>query len=247
MVSASEDLEDTNISSTYSESPITTDQKFIDIQNEINNLEEDSTLTLNTSHYSGNDSIRIDKSITIDGCGAILDGENSTNIFKINADNVIIKNINFIDCRGAIYSEDSLTNYNIITIDNCNFTNCNQNEYESLIYSNCTIKIYNSNFNNCFIKSNEECKGAVIYLEDCTESEIINCTFNDCISEQNASTLLIQDSECKILNCNFTNCDSDIGTIYGEGFNCILSNLRFENCTGNNSGAIYWAEYEIDM
>ena len=129
-----------------------------------------STLTLNKSYEceDGFDSegIIIDKTITIDGQGFKIDAQGKSRIFKITADNVVLKNIIFTNGKttgngGAVYftSEGTLSNCNFAdnsanglggavyfegngNMSNCNFINNSASNYMCVIYfsSNGTIK-----------------------------------------------------------------------------------------------------------
>ena len=93
-----------------------------------NNITEKygSTLILTKDYESGDDfesnGIIINQSITIDRHGHKIDAQGKSRIFKITADNVILKNINFINGNttmqgGAVHFEKSGT------VSDCNFTN----------------------------------------------------------------------------------------------------------------------------
>ena len=73
---------------------------FDKLEYEISTTNESQVLTLNSdySYTSGsNKGILISKSITIDGKGHTLNGNCLSRIFNVTADNVVIKNINFIN------------------------------------------------------------------------------------------------------------------------------------------------------
>lgn len=96
---------------------------FEDIQNEINNSKENSTVILNGTYVGSGKEILINKSITLEGCGnsTILDANSTSRILNITAGTVTLKNLifanakNTISCGGAIYSTESLT------VDGCTF------------------------------------------------------------------------------------------------------------------------------
>ena len=106
---------------------------FDELADEINRTPENQTLTLNHDYeyVSGhNRGILISKPITIDGAGHTLNGKSQSRIFNITSDNVVIKNINFINGNaygryfsnsaggGAIYWSGSNG-----LLENCNFIN----------------------------------------------------------------------------------------------------------------------------
>ena len=106
---------------------------FFDLSEKINETPENQTLTL-TEDYKyvdeDNHGIVISKSITIDGAGHTIDGNHSSRIFNITADNVVLKNINFVNgnALGKYFASDvgggaiywSGANGQVI---DCNFTN----------------------------------------------------------------------------------------------------------------------------
>jgi len=97
---------------------------FAELQANVTSATSGSTLTLtkNYEYEDGFDSegVLIDKAMTIDGQGHKIDAKGKSKIFKITADNVIVKNIIFINGKsgngGAIYSEKS------VTLINCNLS-----------------------------------------------------------------------------------------------------------------------------
>ena len=90
--------------------------------------------------------IIINQSITIDGQGHKVDAQGKSRIFKITADNIILKNINFIngnttDFGGAVYFENSGT------LSDCNFINNTATDFGGAIYMD-SGSIKNCNFTN---------------------------------------------------------------------------------------------------
>lgn len=78
------------------------DNSFTDIQNSINDAEDNGTITLKHNHYYGNGTqIIINKSITIDGNGSTLDANFLSRIFYIVSDNVVLKNMTFINANST--------------------------------------------------------------------------------------------------------------------------------------------------
>lgn len=109
------------------------DNPFEELSDRIANTPEGGVLVLDRDYtYTGEPAkgILINKTITIDGNGHTLNGNHTSRMFNISADNVIIKNINFINGNayglyfssnaggGAIYWNGA-NGY----IENCNFTN----------------------------------------------------------------------------------------------------------------------------
>ena len=101
---------------------------FTDLAGEISNAGNELNLTRNYT-YSAEDSdlkngIRITKEIIINGNGFTINGNNEAEAFYIDQNNVILKNITFINCKssadsGAVHC-NRISN---ITISNCRFIN----------------------------------------------------------------------------------------------------------------------------
>ena len=106
---------------------------FDDLSAKINETPENGILVLDCDYEYRNGSnkgIMISKSITIDGAGHTLDGKKASRMFNVTADNVTLKNINFVNGNaygryfsnsaggGAIYWNGANG-----AVENCNFTN----------------------------------------------------------------------------------------------------------------------------
>ena len=124
------DLIDNNLTDVINETQINT---FSDLSQKINDTPENQTLTLYEDYkYAGEDihGIVISKPMTIDGAGHTIDANHSSRIFNITANNVVLRNINFVNGNalgnyftsdvggGAIYWSG-----NDGKIECCNFTN----------------------------------------------------------------------------------------------------------------------------
>ena len=135
----------------------------------------------------------------IDGNFNTLNGVNDASAFKITAENVVIRNLNFNKCRGAIILDGGS-----VTLINCTFDNCearwDDEEQCDLIGSalrinegtanliDCIIK--NSRFcavfnggtlnvsNSIFLNQGEDFEGINVYISEDAQSTIIN---NSCL------------------------------------------------------------------
>lgn len=132
---------------------------FADLESEIQNG-YGSTITLGRNYeYEGtgySDGITINNPITIDGKGHIIDATGKARIFDIKSDNVIIKNVIFMNGKvgqnkgGAIYWEGANGN-----LSNCIFTN-NNAVYGGAVYwdgdhgtvSNCAFSQNSGKWND---------------------------------------------------------------------------------------------------
>ncbi|MDO5820255.1 MAG: hypothetical protein Q4Q32_00375, partial [Methanobrevibacter sp.] len=135
----------------------------------------------------------------IDGNFNTLNGVNEVSAFRITANNVVIKNLNFNKCRIAIILDDGS-----VTLINCTFENCEgrwDDEEECDILGSalrissgaanvidCIIKncrqcaVYNGGTlnvsNSIFMNSAEGYDGANVYISENAQSTIIN---NSCL------------------------------------------------------------------
>jgi hypothetical protein len=157
------------------------------LQNIVDNAKKGDTINLNKNYaYANGDSkegVLINKSISINGNGMVLDGKDTSRIFKIieaydendnddTGNGVLIKNLAFINGKsengGAIYIGHDLiiipdkSYTDNTTVKNCNFMNC-FSKMGGSIYWNCTLgKVLNSSFTN----SSAETGGAIYANEN---------------------------------------------------------------------------------
>lgn len=127
---------------------------FTDLANDIANANGELNLTKNYVYSEDVEYINgiiLDKQITIDGNGFIINGNGVAKIFNIKMDNVILKNIKFINAYslsngGALRLASSNS-----TIINCDFENCIANNYRGgAIYYDYYGNLINCNFENCY-------------------------------------------------------------------------------------------------
>ena len=122
---------------------------FNELQDKISNAEDGSTITLENNYTYDNsfkgEYISIAKNITVDGNGYTIDAKDASRIFNINAMNVVLNNIVFVNAAsndgigGAIYSNGDLT------VVNSSFSH-NFAEKGGAIYSDGSLFVKDSNF-----------------------------------------------------------------------------------------------------
>ena len=247
-VSATEDLNQANENS----DAILTDANgnFEELQNKISNAEDNSTIELD-SNYVYNDEefsegIIINKNITINGNGHTIDGNYATRIFYINATNVFLNNITFIngwtqDSGGAIIDRDINLDFMYgpqnIEINDCTFINCAANTFGGAIYLNHNLSIRNSDF----INNSAGCGGAVFIWNDFNNFLIENSRFlNNFFLADGQSTwvkgggaIFVGCSKLSIRNSTFT---GNRATNDGE---CGGAVLCYESVTGSMDDSIF--------
>ena len=167
---------------------------FTDLNDEISKIPTGGNLTLEKDYtYSSSDhdynrGILISQdNIVIDGDGHTIDGAGQTRIFNITANNVTLKNINFVngylnENGGAIYSIHGL---NIL---DSRFENNSASALGGAIYienafSNCKI---NSTFIN-----NTANSGGAIYFKDAITKSTINGYFENNTGERFAGAIYV--------------------------------------------------------
>ena len=228
---------------------------FEDLSLKINNTPEGGVLVLdrNYIYINGlNKGILINKSIVIDGNGHTLDGNNASRIFNISADNVVIKNINFINGNpiakyfsndiggGAIYWNGA----NGI-VKNCNFSN---NEIRGIeddpfdkeeeIVTEDGLIIHTIRFRQMGAKITEG--GAIVW--NGTNGTVSDCVFrNNHVGYANSGgAVQWRGSNGKILKSQFYQNDAWCGAavcwVGDNGF--ISESIIMDN--GFFDGGIYW-------
>ena len=228
---------------------------FSELQTAINGATAKDVIVLNNDIKNyGNSPISINKEITIDGNGHILDSLEKSTIFNIGADNVILRNITFINSYCQNYEGGAICgNGNNVVITHCNFTD-NHNQYDYVRggaiawKSGSNVLVTDSYFNN-----NYASHGGAIYIDNTKGFNITNSRFeNNNATSYSGGAIYISNTNNNafINNCNFTNnyAHSSGGAIYTEGPNTNVNGSRFVNNKNdgistinyNGGGAICW-------
>ena len=202
---------------------------FKELSNTIKNSANELNLSKNYIFSAGdsnyNQGVVINKNITINGNGMIIDGNHLSRGFYISSNGVVLKNITFINCvidnldcsyGGAIYWEG----YNG-SLENCNFFNC----FSRVTSSSQSAFSY----------------GGTIYWNG-DNGTLKDCKFINCSSSVSSSY-----TASYVGGSNYPS--SYGGAIYWSGNGGNLVNSIFINCLSNSSslvksysygGAIYW-------
>ena len=200
--------------------------KFADLETLISSATAGDTVTLTVDYCKESDFyglISIDKELTIDGQGHIIDANNTRDIMRIdNAQNVKLKNIQFINVKGnsstAVYwaygSDNGL-------IENCTFTNCLGTDGSAINLIGSNTNITGSTFINCsgyeggaiywggndntirysYFENTTANKGGAIYLYG-ERGRIEGTIFKNCNMPN--STVIYADKTADIIGCEFT-------------------------------------------
>lgn len=115
------DIDDSNNETIVDNHPT---KSFTDLNEKINDLNqteiilEDDYINHGECDKNFTEGIYINRSVTIDGQGHVIDANKSSRIFYINTNNITLKNITFKNGCGAIFC-----NASNITVNNCMFIN----------------------------------------------------------------------------------------------------------------------------
>ena len=233
-----------------------TSKTFSELTKEIRSAEEGSTLFLLTDcsceRGFSYDGIGIQKQLTIDGNGHTINSKNTARTFFIDANNVVLKNIKFIngnhegDSGGNLLIRGSNT-----VIENCTFKNSKATNYGGAIYINDKSKIdgtavTGTKINNCNFESNTAKKsGGAIYANS-NGNTITNSKFtNNKATEMGGAIHIAGDEKNikknhKIINNTFTNNKAEkeagaLGIMYSSNAQ-VEGNTFTKNSAGLNAG-----------
>jgi len=204
-------------------------QKLIDSNSEIN-------LTKDYQFHDGDIWININKPIIINGNGHIIDARNKSRIFNITSDNVIIKNIIFINAN-ANKNMEAHVDKNVIIFPPLEFMD------ESIIIG---IQL---EFNSVAFKSNKfydtrsfgssPYEGGAIYCSG-NNLKIINSTFINNYASCGGA-ISISGNNSKLINLTFTNNSAKRGgAIFNSGKDTLISQSLFNlnNATKDESSIV---------
>ena len=202
---------------------------FTDLANEIANANGELKLTKNYVYDSSKDSnykngITINKEITINGRGFVVDGNNNARAFNISCGNVIIRNIEFTNCHSSNYGGAVYWNGENGNLFDCNFIDCISSNYGGAVYWNgVNGSLFYCNFIDCYSSGNSRSTyhGGAVYWNGVNGS-LFNCEFRN----------------CKLLgSCDFSGYKSGNSQSGSSYTNCHCTAYGF---TYSRGGAVYW-------
>ncbi len=248
---------------------------FTELQEIINKAPSGSTVILEHDciydEYKDDGSILIDKTITIDGNGHIIDGNNQVRIMYSDY-GVVLRNIKFIngysDYGGAINCEDIYADGS--RVENCVFVNNTATRVGGAIYGggltfdNCVFEnnaargyggaIYNEwgslTVNNClFLDNTAGYAGNAIYHEYGNSFSLINSTF---VNNSGRGAAVYTYRALSVENCVFINNSAsnteDAGAIsLGRDVTVNIVNSIFINNTPRNIYPGLDPEFTVDL
>ena len=217
----------------------------------IDNTAEGDVLTLTKDYIyisGSNDGLGLANSITIDGKGHIIDGNNMSRIFYIIPNNVILKNITFINALfkgdgGAIKWSGSNG-----TLNSCNFINCSNciNPRKDSYHGGALyVGGKNMNISYCNFINNHAWDGAAmdIYREN---SFVSYCNFINNSAEDRSGAISVRSDNHKFFNCNFINNTAKdmAGVMESYGDSIEINECLFLNNSAEDVGAVSLDGYD---
>ena len=182
---------------------------FSDLQSLIDNAPEDSEIDLDNDYSISNsrNSIRISKSIRINGNNHSLDGRNLDTILKIGADGktITLSNIVFknggggnVDQGGAIFNPHHST----INLYNCVFEHNKVDDEGGAIYTQGDLNIYDAKFDSNIVKAGN---GGAIYCNGSIYLSNATFTKNEVQKKDDLWEIIIRDNAWHLLSYEYFN------------------------------------------
>ena len=215
---------------------------FNELSELVENTGEGNTLKLDKDYKNTgrSNAIQIDKPMTVDGRGHFIDANHYSEIFFINATDVTLKNIKFINSDSK-YNNGGAIEFvpnSVFVVENSSFANCSA-ELGGAIYvgANSTLTISGSNFTNCSADS-----GGAIYFETGSSSSITNSNFTSNAARIMGGSLLAKGgNSLTLFKTSFINSSATYES--GGAFALIQSDLKAQyikviECNSVFGGAI---------
>ena len=189
--------------------------------------------------------ITVNRSLTINGNGHTINAANGASFFIVNAPNLVLKDINFVNGINNGYNSPIVWKEDNGVIENCTFSNVTS-AYDGGVINWVGDKgnVTNCNFTDCYAMN----AGAIIWNGD--EGTVSNSNFNNCTPHDNAGSIKWIGSNGTVTGSSFANCHVVKGqgaAIIWEGANGTVDNSNFANLTAESvglntgGGAIYWS------
>ncbi len=210
-----------------------TQKSFTDLNEDINGNDNadiylNDDYTFNPNGDAGfNEGINITRSLTIWGNGHTLNGNNFARIFLIDAENVVLHDIVFINAK-------SVTDGGAVSGD-CTAYNCTFINNSAVAYGGAVREGY---YVNCsFIQNTASNAGAA------SGASCVNCSFTENYATYRGGAA-IATTYGSIVNCTFmrNNANLDGGAIYyGSNVKTTISDCTFTENSANVGGAVYFS------
>ena len=220
---------------------------FDALQEKITNATSGSTIYLENDYtQTGSNDIIIDKNLTIDGKGHLIDAKKQSRIFNItNGVTVALNNITFINGYAAGYMFNSyggsILNNGTLTIENCQFINSTAMAAGGAISSNNgSTTVINSSFINNNVMT---IGGGAIYSEGDVNLIVLGSSFVNTQASISSGGAIYSKNNVTIRNSTFKDIMSLTagGAIYhnnGDSLTVIDSSFINTKVTSGAGGAI---------
>lgn len=237
------------------------DGTFTDLANEIANADDELNLTKNYVYSVGDSNgIVINKKITINGKGFIINGMNQARAFNITHANVVLRNIEFTNCSSSNSGYGSAIYWTGAngTLFDCNFIKCKSTNYGGAVYwSGIGGNLFNCEFISCYCynyksisstnsnsNTNSSCYGGAVYWNG-AKGNLFDCTFSNCYNyNENANTVAYTTSVTgSIASTSQCNSYSYGGAVYWNGnegnfYGCTLLNCYSRSYSSSTSKTV---------
>ena len=247
------DNDGTNINGQADANTLTDNEKkiksktFSELRYEIESAKKGSTLVLlkDCSCEKGFsfDGIGIEKQLTIDGNGHTINGKNTARAFFIDANNVVLKNINFINGNSKGHGGGTLLiRASNTVIENCTFKN-SKDVYGGAIYINKKTNangkaLTGTKINKCKFESNIAEKGGGAIYALSKGNTITNSKFTNNKANSMGGAVQISNNNNKIINNAFTrnSAKTEAGAL--ALMYCSNHEIKGNTFTKNSAGSI---------
>ena len=214
---------------------------FDELRDEIETAQPGSVITIETDQYTYQNvtPIRVGDNITIDGDDSRFFGTNSsmTGLFKVEGDNVVLKNMVFMnwDLEGSYKIIEWFGNNG--TLQNCYFVN------NTGVYG-CAVDWSGMDgcIDECYFENNAVTNhGGAICIYSLAEGTVVKKSrFINNTAVENGGAIYVNAHGITIEDSKFENCMSvEGGAVYFNSNNNLITVCTFTDCRALNGGAIF--------
>ncbi|WP_295113340.1 hypothetical protein [uncultured Methanobrevibacter sp.] len=231
------------LESSISENLTKTSKTISDFRDEIENSDDNSVVKIEKDYYFNNDSTPdnrgitiLKNNVTIDGQGHTFDGNSSnlTFLFRIHGDNVVLKNMNFINWE--LYNSYDIIEWigNSGLLEDCRFINNTGISGGTVDWTGISGLM-----SGCeFINNTADNGGAVYWYGE--DGHISDSTFYNNTAYEAGGALYVYGRNFTLSYSNFELNSADVGgAIYWENDRGLIYETQFINNTADTAGALY--------
>ena len=220
------------------------DTSFNAIQDLINNAKD--TVSLDKDYlYSekfddGEYGVHVNRSLTINGNGHIINGLGKAAGFYIDADNVVLNDIIFSNTQSSNGGGIFIAAKNV-TLNNCSFINSHALQNGGGIYS-----LFDITLNNCRFINNSAKMGAGLYLISGKSTYIIDSHFEANTADIHGSAVYMEGlGKVMFTSTNFTGNAAPYngGAVMSSAYANTFENCSFTDNYANSGGAVFSNAY----